>query len=169
MPFQRDLAALDGGERVHVATLRFVEPQRQAFRRAARFHELGQRRLDDFESRRLQALVQLRAGLVDDERSPDVYRVADEVHRVGFGDSDAPRGGHAHLDETIRVRVERVGIVEQIAARQRTEAGVEMIEAFIDQTKGEHFHVQPPGEQRVGVEFGARPVARPEPAALAVE
>ena len=135
MTFQRDLPALDGGAGVGVLAYLLVQTQRQAFRRATGLHELRQRRLHHFKTGRRQTVAQLGAGFVDDQRLPDVHRVADEVDGIGLCHGEAPGGGHAQFDEPVRVRIERVGIVKQISACQRAEARVEMVEAFVDQTQ----------------------------------
>src|ERR1044071_4147768 len=133
MPFESKFAALNAGPEPCARRFRLGQAQRQALRRAARFHEFTQWRFEYVEAGVSQARSQLGADLVQEEILADIYRVAGESHRVGLTHGNSLIQQNPLLDQTIGVGVESLRIVEQPSAFQGTEAGVEMIKAGIDQ------------------------------------
>jgi hypothetical protein len=71
----------------------------------------------------------------------DVDSVTGELECIGFGDADAVLVAVARLDFGLRFSVEGGGEIHDVAVRERTEAGVEVIEAGIDEAEGDDLDV----------------------------
>ncbi len=93
--------------------------------------------MDDGEASRLQLGSELRADVVEEDGGADVDGVAGEAEGVGLGDADAPGFGVAGLDLLLRWGVEGGWVVHEVAVGERAEAGVEVIEAGVDEAEGD--------------------------------
>ena len=87
----------------------------------------------------------------------DADRVAAESSGVLIVDDD--RVGHVGFDDLATVFVEGGRIVDHLAAAERAEARVEMIEPRIGQLQAQHAPAEAFGHQRVGSDFGAEVIA----------
>src|SRR5262249_42510387 len=76
---------------------------------------------------------------VGDEGAAGDHGVASEAEGVGSVDRAAPVPRHAGGDRLERIVVEGVGMIDDPAARQRAEAGVEVVEALVHEPEGNHL------------------------------
>src|SRR5271165_6007217 len=106
---------------------------------------------------------------MEDESVADIDSVSGEVDGVSLVKHKALFLGHPAFDLGVGTRVECRWVVQQKAAFEWTETGVEMIEAFIDESQTDDFNVEQLGQERVSVKLGAEAVACPENGLLAVE
>ncbi len=102
-------------------------------------------------------------------RRADVDDVAGELGGFGLGDGDATRGGVGGVDPVEGGAVEGVREVEDEAAGERGEAGVEVIEAGVDEVERGEGGVPGAGEVAMAVFAGARAVCGPDVAAGGIE
>ena len=96
----------------------------------------------------------------------ELYRRC-EGERFELGNLVEPRKGIAELSQ--RGFVERAGIVEQMPAAQRSKAGVQVVEARVDQMERVHGDVPGVGNMPVGRPAGADAVSGPQLGSFGVE
>src|SRR5262245_4964163 len=111
-----------------------VEPQREALGAAAGFDEFGQRRFVRRVAALPQVAMKLRTPRVGDDVASNNDRIASERLGLFGGDRDQrldPLGQSATT-----VIVERAGIPDRLAGRERTEARVEVIVMLVNQLEG---------------------------------
>ena len=117
---------------------RGMESQHQTLRRAAGLEKLVERNLDHMESARFKLPPKRRAHGVQQDRVADMDRVAGKARRIRLRDRDALLRRVARLDARERRGIEGRGIEQHKAARERGKAGVQVIEARIDQMEPGH-------------------------------
>src|SRR5947209_7009055 len=126
-----------------VAALRFIQAKRQAFGGAAGLHEFRERRLQHLEAFIAESAHEFRCRAIHHDALVDVDGIARERKRVFLADRDALRGRHARLDRLARRFIESRRVVEDEAAFERTEAGIEVIEARVGELEGHHIDAKP--------------------------
>ena len=118
---------------------------------------------------RQQSLVERGAGVVQQQRAVERHGVAAEFFRVGLVRGDALLRRDTAFDRRARFRVEGGGVIEQGAARQWTEAGVEVVEAGIDQSQRDGFKAENLFHHRGHRRIRTEAVTLPHQAARLVE
>src|SRR5439155_11296015 len=139
-----------------------LELEYQALGGAAGHDELPERADDDRVAPGRQALTERVAREVRDHRATGHDRVAREVESVGRVHLEALLCRHARGDALERLAVEGGGVVEDASLGERAEAGVEVVEALVDQAEGDDLDVQHLRQVAVRLERGAHAVAAPE-------
>src|SRR6202035_3584246 len=109
-----------------------------------------------------QPLLQRVAGKVQDDFFADVDGVAGEVRSVEIGYREPLMCGNARLNNLVARGIERLGVVEEIAALQRTETRIEMEEAGLERRERLDFDLQQGFKRRDGARAGADAVTEPE-------
>ena len=147
----------------------FVQAQGKTFGCAAGFDKLSQRRFKDLEARGRKPGSERFAGAMEDESVADIDGVSGEMNGVSFVEDKALFFGHPALDLGVGAGVESRRVIQQKASFEWAETGVEMVEAFIDESQADDLNAKQLGQERVSVELGAEAVARPENGLRAVE
>src|ERR1041384_6011891 len=115
VPLEVQFATLDRSRAPGAWRFRFSQAQGKRLGGATGFDEFVEGRLDCVESSSCEALLQVGAGLVNNDAPANINRVASKADGIGFTDGDSFIGGHALLDETVRVSVEGLRIINQPA------------------------------------------------------
>lgn len=163
MALHLDEPLTDAGRRArHRHERRVQQVEHETLGRAACEQELVDGTDHDVEAPVRQHRAQRRAREAGDDGVVEHHRIAGEVERVGTVDGEALRRRHARRDRVERALIEGVGMVEHAPARQRTEAGVEVIEALVDEPKRHDLDVEQLGQLAIRLERGADTVAAPQ-------
>jgi hypothetical protein len=144
-----------------------AQPQDQRTRTASALDELAQLQLDDIEAGVEQAGREFPADLAGKDRPAQVQRTAGHAGRVRLADRDPPLRRISLLNQRLRGRVKRAGIVQQVAAStvgtgQRRKAGVQVVEARVHQVQRGHRNVPGIGHVAVGRLAGAHAMRCPQ-------
>ena len=115
-----------------------VEQQRQAFGRAACLDEFGKRCRHHLVPPRAERLAQGTCGVAGDERVAEPNRVAGETEGVLVADLDPPLRRDERFDPQPRRLVERRRVVDHPTVGQRYEAGIDVVEALVDEPQRNH-------------------------------
>ena len=148
---------------------RLRRAQRQTFRRTASLEEFRQRRFKHREACGFEFALEAIAGFVHDDNIADINGITSKIHRVGLFDDDAFFDRYAHLNNAVGVEIKRRRVVHQVTTLQRTEAGIEVVEALVHQLKRQHFNIQPFRQVWMRIEFRTETVTRPQPATFTIE
>jgi len=149
-----------------VRDVHLAKTEDEAFGGTAGFEEFGQVDLDNLESSRLKVGAEFVADVVEEDVASDVDGVAGELQGIGFGDADAVLVAVARLDFQLGFAVEGGREIHDVAIRERAEAGVEVIEAGIDEAEGDDLDVPEIGELAMAVLQCARAMAGPKAGAV---
>ena len=141
----------------------------EAFCCAAGLQELAESNLNDGKTESLELVSQHAADLVEDNGATDVNGVAGKANSVSLTDDDSPFRRVEIFDFFDGGLVEGFGKVHHIAAFERREAGVEVVEAGVD--KVERHDGKGPGlaEGAMARCRGTGAIACPEAAAISGE
>ena len=120
----------------------FAEFHDEAFCCAAGFQEFGEFDLNDFEAELFELAAQLAADPVENDGAAYVDGVAGKADGIGFADDDSFFGRVEGFDPVQGEVIEGVGEVHDVAAIEWSEAGVEVVEAGIDEVKRHDGNVQ---------------------------
>ena len=123
---------------------------------------------DDAVAARGKSPLQGLCGPRHDDGPIQRHRVDAEAFGVGAGRLDQQRGGNDVAQPAQRLWRQGRRIVEDLPARQRAEAGVQVIVARAGQRQAHHLATEMPGDDRRGVRAGARALPRPEQTAAGV-
>lgn len=117
----------------------------------------------------MELFGQFPADLVEDDGVVDVDCVAGEVNGVRLGDDDAFGGWVEGFDGGDGGGVEGFGVVHDVAVCQWREAGVEVVETWIDEVKRDDLDVPDFAKEMMAGGGGAGTVAGPEAGAVGGE
>ena len=106
---------------------------------------------------------------MEDENVADIDGVSGEMNGVSFFEDKALFYGHPALDLSDGAAVEGRRIIQKKTSFEWAETGVEVVEAFIDESQADDLNAKQLGQERVSIELGAEAVARPENWLRAVE
>jgi hypothetical protein len=141
----------------------------QAFGCAAGFEEFAEGYLDDVEAARFQLGAEFPADLVEDDGAAYVDGVAGEAECVFHGYDDSLFGWVEGFDLFDGSLVESFGEIHHIAAFERSEAGVEVVEARVDEVEWGDLDVPRIAEGLVAGDEAAGAIACPEAGTVGAE
>jgi hypothetical protein len=134
-----------------VGDVHLAEAEDETLGSAAGFEKFRELDLDDLESAQLEVRVEFVADVVEEDGAADVDGVAGELEGIRFGDADALLLAVAGFDFCLRFAIEGGREVHNVAVGERAEAGVEVIEAGIDEAQGDNFDVPKIGEPAMAI------------------
>ncbi len=138
----------------------------EAFCGSACFQEFAERNLNDREAKLLELTAQFVADLVQNDGVAYADGVAGEENGVVLANDDSFFGWVEGFDPVEGEMVEGVGKVHDVAAFEWSEAGVEMVEAGVDEVKRRDGDVPDLAEHAVARCGSAEAVAGPEAASV---
>jgi hypothetical protein len=141
----------------------------EAFCGAAGFEELGESDFDDVEAAGLELVAEVGADVVEDDGAVDVDGVAGEADGIGLADDDSFFGWVEGFDLCAGGFVEGLGKVHDVTAGEWGEAGVEVVEAWVDEVERGDLDAPDLAERVVAGGVGAGAVANPEAGAVSGE
>lgn len=107
----------------------------------------------------MEPVLSGRTSVREDDMVTDTDGVAGEGNRFTAWDCKAELIGNTFSNGLSAIAIECIRKVEKLAAAQRTETGVEMIEAAVDQFERNDFPMEPLAKDRVHADVGSLPIA----------